>query len=186
MSARGTANAGDAFDLRIVSSAAESAYAAVVRLVRAAQTDRAEFTRMADRYAAFFLPFTLAVAGLPGRVRRLGARAGGDGSRDPVPADPGCPDRVGAGLSRAARAGVIVKGGGAHGAARGARTVLLDKTGTLTLGDPEVERIVPLGSLTADEALRLAASVDQLSVHVLAEASSTAPPRGLELARPRR
>ena len=60
----GTANAGDAFDLRVTSSAAESAYAAIVRLVQAAEVDRAEFTRLADRYAAYFLPFSLAVAGL--------------------------------------------------------------------------------------------------------------------------
>jgi P-type E1-E2 ATPase len=157
----GTANAGDAFDLRIVSSAAESAYAAVVRLVEAAQTDRAEFTRMADRYAAFFLPFTLAVAG-------LAWLASGDSVRGlavmvvatPCPLILAAPIAFVAGLSRAARAGVIVKGAGALERLGGARTVLFDKTGTLTLGDPEVERIVPLGSLTADEALRLAASVD--------------------------
>ena len=74
-----------------------------------------------------------------------------------------------AGLSRAARAGVIVKGAGALERLGAARTVLLDKTGTLTLGAPDVERVVPLGSLPADEVLRLAASLDQMSAHVLAD-----------------
>src|SRR4051812_38035817 len=60
----GTANAGDAFDLRVTAVAAESAYAAIVRLVQAAGVDRPRFTRLADRYAAYFLPFSLAVAGL--------------------------------------------------------------------------------------------------------------------------
>ena len=182
----GTANAGDAFDLRIVSSAAESAYAAVVRLVEAAQTDRAHFTRMADRYAAFFLPFTLAVAG-------VAWLASGDSTRGlavmvvatPCPLILAAPIAFVAGLSRAARAGVIVKGAGALERLGGARTVLLDKTGTLTTGEPEVERVVPLGSLTANEALRLAASVDQLSAHVLAEGLVVgAARRGLELVRP--
>ena len=51
-----------------------------------------------------------------------------------------------------------------------ARTVLLDKTGTLTLGTPEIERIVSFDGLEPDELLHLAASLDQLSAHVLAEA----------------
>jgi len=182
----GTANAGDVFDLRVVASAAESAYAAVVRLVEAAQTDRADFTRMADRYAAFFLPFTLAVAGLAWLVS-------GDSVRGlavmvvatPCPLILAAPIAFVAGLSRAARAGVIVKGAGALERLGDARTVLLDKTGTLTAGEPEIERIIPVGGVAEDETLRLAASVDQLSAHVLAESLVLAAARrGLELARP--
>ena len=90
-----------------------------------------------------------------------------------------------AGLSRAARAGIIVKGAGALERLGGAKTVLLDKTGTLTLGQPELERIVPLGELDAEQALRLAASLDQMSTHVLAESLVVgAAGRGLELALP--
>jgi cation transport ATPase len=59
----GTANAGDAFELRVERPAAESAYAAIVRLVREAEIQRAPFVRMADRYAIFFLPVTAVVAG---------------------------------------------------------------------------------------------------------------------------
>ena len=59
----GTANAGDAFELRATSSAADSAYAALVALVRDAETQRAPLVRLADRYAAIFLPVTMAVAG---------------------------------------------------------------------------------------------------------------------------
>ena len=54
----GTANAGEAFDLRATRPASESAYAAIVRLVRDAEAQRAPFVRMADRYAAFLLPVT--------------------------------------------------------------------------------------------------------------------------------
>ena len=65
----GTANAGDAFDLRVTTAAAESAYAAIVRLVQAAEVDRPRFTRLADRYAAYFLPSRSPSRGSPGSRR---------------------------------------------------------------------------------------------------------------------
>jgi heavy metal translocating P-type ATPase len=182
----GTANAGDAFDLRVTASAAQSAYAAIVRLVEAAETDRAQFTRLADRYAAYFLPFSLAVAGLAWLVS-------GDSMRGlavmvvatPCPLILAAPIAFVAGLSRAARAGIIVKGAGALERLGGAKTVLLDKTGTLTLGQPELERIVPLGALGAEQALRFAASLDQMSTHVLADSLVVgAGRRGIDLAVP--
>jgi cation transport ATPase len=81
---------------------------------------------------------------------------------------------------------VIVKGAGTIEQLGLARTVLLDKTGTLTVGTPAVEDIVPLDGLSADEILRLAASVDQLSSHTLAESLvRDARARGLELVFPR-
>ncbi len=182
----GTANAGEAFDLRVTRAAAESAYAAIVRLVRAAETDRARFTRLADRYAAYFLPFSLAIAG-------IAWLASGDSTRGlavmvvatPCPLILAAPIAFVAGLSRAARAGIIVKGAGALERLGGARTVLLDKTGTITLGAPELERVVTVGRLDADEALRLAASLDQMSAHVLAESLvDGAQYRGIQLALP--
>ena len=182
----GTANAGDAFDLRVTTVASESAYAAIVRLVQAAGVDRPRFTRLADRYAAYFLPFSLAVAG-------LAWLASGDSMRGlavmvvatPCPLILAAPIAFVAGLSRAARAGIIVKGGGALERLGGARTVLLDKTGTLTLGQPELERIVMSGDVPESEVLRLAASLDQMSMHVLAESLVVgAARRGLELSLP--
>ena len=65
---------------------------------------------------------------------------------------------------------MIVKGGGVIEQLGEAKTVLLDKTGTLTLGTPEVDDVVALDGLPPDEALRLAASLDQLSTHPLAAA----------------
>ena len=182
----GTANAGDTFDLRVTAAAAQSAYAAIVRLVQAAETDRARFTRLADRYAAYFLPFSLALAG----IAWLASGNATQGLAVMVVATPcplilAAPIAFVAGLSRAARAGIIVKGAGALERLGGAKTVLLDKTGTLTIGEPELERIIPLGELGADEALRLAASLDQMSAHVLAESLvAGAAARGIELALP--
>jgi len=211
----GSANAGAAFELRANRVAAESAYANIVRLVRAAETQRAPFVRLADRYAAFFLPLTLALAALAWALS-------GDPVRavavlvvaTPCPLILAAPIAIVSGLSRAARSGVIVKGGATIERLGEARTVLLDKTGTLTLGEPSVREVVVLGApaetATGDgttegggdrqsrlggggaqeseaegEILRLAASLDQLSAHVLAEALvHEAERRGLRLSEP--
>ncbi len=167
----GSANAGAPFDVRADRPAAESAYAALVRLVEQAQTQRAPLVRMADRYAGIFLPVTMFTAGLAWALS-------GDPERalavvvvaTPCPLILAAPIALVSGLSRAARSGVIVKGAGAIETLGEARTVLFDKTGTLTVGTPEVREIVPLDGLAPGEILRLAASVDRLSAHVLGEA----------------
>ncbi|HUF00861.1 MAG TPA: heavy metal translocating P-type ATPase [Gaiellaceae bacterium] len=182
----GTANAGEAFDLLVSRPAAESAYAGVVKLVGEASQQRAPFVRMADRYAIVFLPVTALIAG-------LAWAASGDPVRalavfvvaTPCPLILAAPIALVAGLSRSARQGIIVKGGGAIEGLGEARTVLLDKTGTVTTGEPEIERIVPLDGSRPHELLRLAASLDQHSAHVLAEALvHGAQERGLALSPP--
>ena len=182
----GVANAGGAFELTATRPAAESAYANLVRLVRAAETQRAPFIRLADRYAAFFLPLTLAIAaaawiGSGDAVRAVAVLV----VATPCPLILAAPIAIVSGVSRAARAGVIVKGGTAIERLGEARTVLLDKTGTLTLGAPAIERVVVFGERDEAEVLRLAASLDQLSAHVLAEALvHEAERRGLALTEP--
>jgi len=182
----GAANAGEAFDLRATRAAAESAYASLVALVRDAAARPAPFVRMADRYAAFLLPVTLVVAG-------VAWAASGDPVRalavlvvaTPCPLILAAPIAFVSGVSRAARRGVIVKGAPAIEALGRARTVLLDKTGTLTLGTPVVQSIDPADGVAADELLRLAASADQLSAHVMAEGLvHDAERRGLRLSDP--
>jgi heavy metal translocating P-type ATPase len=182
----GSANAGAPFDVRADRPAGESAYAALVRLVEQAQTQRAPFVRMADRYAAFFLPATILVAGVAWAVS-------GDPVRalavvvvaTPCPLILAAPIALVSGLSRAARAGVIVKGAGAIETLGEARTVLFDKTGTLTVGTPDVREIVTHAEFGSGELLRLAASLDRLSAHVLGEALvAAAADAGLELTMP--
>ncbi len=167
----GTANAGAPFDVRTDRPSAESSYAALVRLVEQAQAGRAPFVRMADRYAGFFLPATLLLAGaawaLSGDpVRALSVVV----VATPCPLILAAPIALVSGLSRAARMGVIVKGAGAIETLGEARTVLFDKTGTLTIGTPELREIIARDAFTEGELLRLAASVDRMSAHVLGEA----------------
>lgn len=182
----GTAAAGFAFELRALRPAFESAYAGLVRLVRQAQTERAPFVRIADRYAIVLLPVTMVVAAVAWAVS-------GDPVRalavfvvaTPCPLILAAPIAFISGVSRAARAGVVVKGAGTIEQLGGARSVLLDKTGTVTLGHPEFDGLVTADGLTGDETLRLAASLDRLSTHPLAKALVLgAEERGLRLAIP--
>lgn len=182
----GTANAGSAFELRASRPASESAYAALVRLVRQAESQRAPFVRMADRYAAVFLPVTLvlsvaawALSGDPVRAVAVLVVA------TPCPLILAAPVALVSGLSRAAHRGVIAKGSGAIEQLGRARTVLLDKTGTLTTGAPAIDRVVPLGDVAPDELLRLVASVEQMSPNVVGRAIvAAARARGFALAEP--
>jgi heavy metal translocating P-type ATPase len=167
----GSANAGPPFDVRADRPASESAYAAVVRVVEQAQSQRAPMMRMADRYAGFFLPATLLIAGAAWAIS-------GDAVRGlsvvvvatPCPLILAAPIALVSGVSRAARAGVIVRGTPAIEALGEARTVLFDKTGTLTVGTPDVREIVTTDGIAAAELLRLAAALDRMSTHVLGDA----------------
>ncbi len=183
----GALNAGAAFELRATAPAAESAYAGIIRLVEHAQETKAPFVRLADRYAAIFVPVTLAVAGaawaLTGDpVRALAVLV----VATPCPLLLAAPIAIVAGISRAARRGIIVKDGGALETLARATALFFDKTGTLTMGTPQLQDVVTVAPWTdGDELLRLAASVDQLSSHVLALALVRgARDRGLALSLP--
>ncbi|MEV0970668.1 heavy metal translocating P-type ATPase [Microtetraspora glauca] len=182
----GVVNAGAAFDMCATVTAAESTYAGVVRLARETEADSAPIVRLADRFAAWFLPATLLVAGLAWLVSGEPVRAVAVlVVATPCPLLLAAPAAIASGLSRTARHGVVVKGGGALETLGRARTLVLDKTGTLTVGRPQVVDIVPAPGRDRDEVLRLAAAVDQMSSHVLAAAIvRTARERGLALPAP--
>jgi heavy metal translocating P-type ATPase len=167
----GVVNAGPAFDLRATGTAEEGTYAGVVRLARETEADTAPVVRLADRFAAWFLPATLLLAGLAWALSGEAVRAVAVlVVATPCPLLLAAPAAIASGLSRAARHGVVVKGGGALETLGRARTLVLDKTGTLTRGQPEVVAVAPAPGFAADEVLRLAAAVDQMSSHVLATA----------------
>jgi heavy metal translocating P-type ATPase len=184
----GATNAGEAFDLRATRPAAESAYASIVRLVREAGSRRAPFVRMADRYAALFLVLTLALAGIAWAVAADPVRALAVlVVATPCPLILAAPIALVSGVSRAARRGIIVKGAPVIEALGEARSVLLDKTGTLTLGTPGVAAVRAFDGRSPDEVLRLTAAVEQLSPNILAAAVvREARARGLALPLPQR
>ena len=166
----GVVNVGGPFDLRASDSAAESTYAGIVRLVTEAENSQAPFVRLADRYAMWFLPLTLAVAGtawaLAGAARAVAVLV----VATPCPLILAAPVALVSGLSAAARRGVVVKSGGVLERLAQCTTLILDKTGTLTVGQPTVTDVVLTGRLSVTETLTHAASLDQVSGHVLAAA----------------
>ncbi|HEX6659215.1 MAG TPA: heavy metal translocating P-type ATPase, partial [Ilumatobacter sp.] len=169
----GAVNAGDPFMLRATRRAADSTYSGIVRLVAEAEAEAssAPFVRLADRFAGAFLAVTLVVAGLAWAVS-------GDAVRavavlvvaTPCPLILAAPIAITSGLTRMASRGVIVKGGVALERLAAGRVLLLDKTGTLTVGRPVVTDIIPVSGRSAADVLRSAASLDQVSPHVVATA----------------
>ncbi len=166
----GTTNVGDAFDLTAARLAAESTYAGIVRLVEAAQRSRAPMSRLADRYAVAFLAVTVALAGMAWALT-------GDAVRavavlvvaTPCPLILAVPVAIVAGLSRAAKAGILIKGGKAIETLARVRALVIDKTGTLTVGQAKIVSTQAVDHLAPDELLRIAASLDQASKHIIAQ-----------------
>nr|BFE59266.1 heavy metal translocating P-type ATPase [Dactylosporangium thailandense] len=171
----GVVNAGAAARMLATETAAASTYAGVVRLVQRAQASSAPFVRLADRFALIFVPLTLLVAGLAWAISGEAVRAVAVlVVATPCPLLLAAPIAIMSGVSRAARYGVILKGGAALERLAAGRVLLFDKTGTLTSGRPVLATVVTGHDLPADEVLRLAASLDQSSAHVLAAPIVTA------------
>ena len=167
----GATNAGEAFDLRATQIAADSTYAGIVRLVAAAQASKAPMARLADRYSLLFLAVTVTLAtaawwftGDPIRAVAVLVVA------TPCPLILAVPVALVAGLSRAAHYGVLIKGAKPLEALARINTLILDKTGTLTDGRPQIVDIQSLGDLSKDDVLRFAAALDQASKHPIAQA----------------
>ena len=182
----GVINAGGPFELTATATADASTFAAVVRLVQSAEAERPPMARLADTWALGFLAVTVVVSGVawwlggtPLRALAVLVVA------TPCPLILAAPVALICGVSRAASRGIIVKGGGVLERLARARTMLFDKTGTLTSGTPLVTGVEPVGAHSADTVLRLAASLDQQSQHVMAAAIvGAARTRGLALSAP--
>ena len=182
----GSTNAGEAFHLAATRRAAESTYAGIVRLVAAAQRSRAPMSRLADRYAMVFLAATVALAGAAWAwtgdpIRAVAVLV----VATPCPLILAVPVAIVSGLSRAAKQGILIKGGQALETLARVRSLVIDKTGTLTHGRARVVSIDVASGQSADELLRIAASLDQASKHMIAQAIvEEAQKKGLQLAVP--
>jgi heavy metal translocating P-type ATPase len=182
----GATNVGEAFHLLTTRRAAESTYAGIVRLVEAAQRSRAPMSRLADRYAMVFLAATIALAGAAwlwsgDPIRAVAVLV----VATPCPLILAVPVAIVSGLSRAAKHGILVKGGRALEILARVRALVIDKTGTLTHGRAHIVATDVVADVPADEILRLAASLDQASKHVMAQTIvDDARSKGLELTIP--
>jgi Cu+-exporting ATPase len=177
----GTINATGAFLMRADRVGSETLLAQIVRSVVSAQRSRAPIQRVADRVAAGFVPgvvlaaaVTFALWSLFGPEPRL-AHALVNAVAVLIIACPcalglATPMSIMVGTGRGASAGVLVRDAEALETLEGVDTLVLDKTGTLTEGRPEVAAIEPLPGISGDELLRLAASLEGASEHPLAGA----------------
>ena len=166
----GTVSQGAPLTIRALKSSDESMYAQIVRLIREAETTRAPVARLADRYSIWFTLITFFLAGgawvLSGDpIRMLAVLV----VATPCPLILATPIALIAGISRAARRGIIVKNGAALETLGEARAFVFDKTGTLTLGTPKVTG-TRCAMVSEDRLIHLAASLDQFSSHILARA----------------
>ncbi|MFI4941181.1 MAG: heavy metal translocating P-type ATPase, partial [Burkholderiales bacterium] len=182
----GTLNAGAPFEMLASATSAESTYAGIVKLVDAAQKSKAPASRLADRYAFWFLPISLSLSALAwvasgNPVRGLAVLV----VATPCPLILAVPVAIVSGMSSCAKRGILIKGGAALEKLGLAKILFFDKTGTLTGGNAHLTYIETDACVSQAEVLRIAASLDQMSSHVIARAVvAAARDRNLTLAVP--
>lgn len=174
----GSLNGADAIRMRVSARAADSQYQRIIELVKSAQDSKPAFVRLADRVAVPFTAIAFIIAGSAWAIS-------GDAHRfaevlvvaTPCPLIIAAPVAFMAGMSRAARAGIIVKNGTVIERAARTQTIAFDKTGTLTTGTLSVRDIVPApsadlgeGPVNPAELLALAAEVEKYSAHPVGQA----------------
>ena len=164
-------------------AAEESQFAKIVALVREAQASKAPLQRIADRVAVWFTPATILVC-------VIAYLSSGDSERvlavlaiaTPCPLILATPVAILGGMNTSARRQILVRTGGALEALAGTTAVVFDKTGTITIGQPRVSRVIAVNSISESDVLRLASSVEQGSGHLLARTVVlAATERGLNL-----
>jgi len=165
----GSANLDGALTIRALAPARESQYARIVALVRSAQASKAPLQRVADRYAVWFTPLTLAVC-------LIAYVTSGDWLRvlavlavaTPCPLILATPVAVIGGINRAARRHIIMRHGTALERLGTATVAVFDKTGTITIGQPRVRHVIPTDGRPASCVLQMAGAVERSSGHLLA------------------
>ena len=174
--------------IRALQVGENTTFGKVIKLVEEAETQRAEVQRFADRFSGYFLPIVMTIAALTFLI-----------SRNPLATAAvlvvacscsialATPIAMIASIGAAARQGILIKGGKYLEALGRADVLLIDKTGTLTLGRPQITDIVPLGGFSSEEVLSLAAATERYSEHPLAEAVRlAADTRNLPIEKPER
>lgn len=193
----GTVNTFGALEIEVTRRVEETTLARIVHMVEEAQARRAPTQAFVDRFAAVYTPVVLALAGgmmllpafLPGQdwgawlYRALSLLV----IACPCALVVSTPVAVVSAIACAARRGVLIKGGAYLEAAGTLAAVALDKTGTLTRGEPAVTEVVPAPGRTPEEVLALAASLETRSEHPIARAIvQAARERGIPVEAPAR
>lgn len=167
----GSINLDGSLTVKALRVAADSQYEQIIKLVKSASSNQSPFVRLADRYS---IPFTIIAyliaigvwvqSGQAIRFLEVIVVA------TPCPLLLAAPIAIISGMSRAAKHGIIMKTGSALEKLAAVRTMAFDKTGTLTIGQPTVRGVTSFNGFSKNQVLAAAASLEQNSNHVLAEA----------------
>lgn len=179
----GTLNQEGALTIR-TEAVGEHAYVGQIgRLLDALEEERAPIVRVADRYAKYFTPAILLISSGTWLVSgNLSAALAVLIIACPCALVLATPTAIVAGVANAARQGILIKGGARFEAAGAVDTVAVDKTGTLTLGTPVVQQVVPVDGMCAEDLVTLAGAVERYSEHPLGKALvAYAQEQGLDL-----
>jgi Zn2+/Cd2+-exporting ATPase len=175
----GTINGSGALEIQVTKLASESTLARVVQMVNEAETQKSPTQRFADKFERYFVPAVLTIVALllfawavidepfsASFYRAMAVLV----AASPCALAISTPSAVLSGVARAARGGVLVKGGGPLENLGTLGAIAFDKTGTLTEGKPRLTDVVTWNDTTEDELLRVAIAVERLSDHPLAAA----------------
>ncbi len=175
-----TINKHGSFEFRATRVGSETTLAQIIRVVEEAQGSKAPIQAFADKISAYFVPIVILLAAMTFVIWYfvLGASLAFSLMAFTSVIVIACPCALGlatptaimVGTGKGAEHGVLIKGGEPLEAACKVKAVVFDKTGTLTKGQPEVTDIVSTGALDEEEIIALAASLEKLSEHPLAEA----------------
>ena len=167
----GTINQSGVLEIGVEQVGRDTAFGRIIDAVERAERSRAPIQRTADRLAGYLVYFALGCAALTYLVTHNARStisvivvAGACGIAA------GTPLAILGAIGRAARKGAIVKGGLSLEALSAVDTVVLDKTGTLTLGTPEIQHVQVYNGASAREVMRIAASAERFSEHPLGKA----------------
>jgi Cd2+/Zn2+-exporting ATPase len=174
----GTLNEEGLIEVKVTKPKEESTLARIIHLVEHVEKSKASVERFVDRFARIYTPAVVAAALAIGIVPYLAGHHETWIYRSIVILIIACPCAlviatpvaIVSGLTASARRGILIKGGVYLEQAADVKAVALDKTGTLTLGRPAVIAVKPLGTLSEDDLLGLAAAVESASTHPLAGA----------------
>lgn len=167
----GTLSQDGALTIRAVAVGEDAYVGQIGRLLDTLEKERAPIVRVADRYAKYFTPAILLISSGTWLISgNLSAALAVLIIACPCALVLATPTAIVAGVANAARQGILIKGGARFEAAGAVDTVAVDKTGTLTLGAPVVQRVIPMDGVTAESLLVLAAAVERYSEHPLGKA----------------
>lgn len=167
----GTMNELGALEVKVTKVGSDTTLARIADLVEEAEGNRAPLVRTADRYAKYFTPLILTIAVVVYLVtRNLTSALAVLIVACPCALVMATPIAVIAGVANGAKRGILIKGGARLEAAGRVTALAVDKTGTITLGQPQVERTITFNGFADREVLKIAATAEKLSEHPISKA----------------